>query len=142
MSYTDWSKIKAYYLFNSVSLREVAERFGVGQAAVYHRAERGKWREEKERLEREALDRVREKAVEKKADSLTEYLGELRDGIAEHGRTMLAKIGETMSYEEPFSPRDLKNLSGMFRDLSSQAKDLEELAGRGDRVQVIEWVNN
>ncbi len=142
MAKIDWKKVKMYYLHNNIPLREVAERFDVGEASVFRHSAKENWSEEKKSFDREVIEKARERAVEKQAKSLAEYEGMLRQGIAEGGQLLLGKIMETLNYGEAFSPRDLKNLSSMMNDLFQELKDLKEDAGRGENVQVIEWVNN
>ena len=140
MASIDWKKAKLFYLQNDVTLSEVAAKFNVGDATVWRRASKENWKEEKKTFDRKVIEKVQEKSIEKKAKTFTEFVPVLQEGIIDTTTMLLAKIVETMSYGDAFSPRDLKSLSGMVNDLGFLLKDLKEDMNAGgaesDKVTV------
>lgn len=143
MASPDWKKIKMYYLQNDVSLRELAAKFKVGEASVFRRASKEKWKDEKIAIDSKVIARTIEKTAEKSSESLAEYAVRQTADLVKINELLIGKVFETMAYGDAFSPRDLKSLSGMLYDLMMNRKTMmeEQTAGASDADKVtVEFV--
>jgi len=140
MASPDWKKIKLYYLQNDISLRELAVKFKVGEASVFRRASKEKWKDEKIAFDSNLIAKAKEKVTEKTSESLAEYAVRQTADLVKINELLIGKVYETMAYGDAFSPRDLKSLSGLLTDLMMNRKTMmeEQQAGvsQADRIQV------
>lgn len=67
---TSWIEIKEAYQRGGVSIRELAERFGISKYALEARCKRGKWHKEKSEIVR----KVSEKIVEEVTDKVNQHI--------------------------------------------------------------------
>ena len=143
MASPDWKKIKMYYLQNDISLRDLAAKFKVGEASVFRRASKEKWKDEKIAIDSKVIARTIEKTAEKTSETLAEYAVRQTADLVKINELLIGKVYETMAYGDAFSPRDLKSLSGLLSDLMMNRKSMmeEQNAGTNDTDRItVEFI--
>ena len=135
----DWNAVKSEYVSSLCSYKEIADRYGVTKRTVERQAKKGDW----VTARTEYVSECRQKAIEKTAESYAEFAISLQSGIIEISRKLIEKVKQTLTYDEAFSPRDLKGLSSMLVDLMVVR---EKMAGaeedKSDNRLIVEFVNN
>jgi hypothetical protein len=134
-----WTKIKNEYLSSDISYRDLAKKHGVSLRMIAYKAKEEDWQTAKQKHCNAVATRLQQKTIEKQSKDFADFIPVLKEGIIDTTTMLLAKIAETMSYGDAFSPRDLKSLSGMINDLSFLLKDLNEQTGaaaESDKVTV------
>ena len=65
----DWTSIKNEYLTDTITLRELAKKYGVSASAICSRSKREGWGKQVEQLRELATAKVKEQVVQQKCDN-------------------------------------------------------------------------
>ncbi len=122
----DWVKIRNEYVTGNISQRALVEQYGIARRGLETRCSREGWVAAREEYRKRVSALAEEKAAEKQAEGFAAYIDEARGDFIRDHREIQKKIDETIHYGEAFSPRDLKNLSGLLADLMRVYKDMRE----------------
>ena len=117
LSKINWSEVRHDYITSSVSCRALGRKYGIDNSNIARRAREEDWpsarREYQEELVRKSIERV----SEKRAETFGEYAKEFKTDIIRIHRLLVEKIYESLVLKETLSPKDLKSLTSMTKDL-------------------------
>lgn len=124
----DWERVEAEYRIGIKSLREIAEPFGITEAAIRKRAKRDKWsRDLTSRIRLKAEDKVRKAAmVRVPSTNLSEQNEEdVVEFVAENNAFLI-----TQQCERVVGALSLAD--AMYQELRSQTSDIEDYKKLGE----------
>ena len=124
----DWEKIRAEYIAGGISLRELAEKYGVNRGAVQRRASTEGWKEQRVKTVSKVCQKTDDLIVTRKAEAyaenadiaarirmkLLERLEREIDALPESIGTRLSRDGKECK---------LRDLTGAYLDLTRDAPD-------------------
>lgn len=122
----DWVKIRNEYVTGTCGLHSLAAKYRIDRRNLERHSSREGWVAAREEYRKRVSALAEEKAAEKQAEEFAAYIDEARGDFIRDHREIQKKIDETIHYGEAFSPRDLKNLSGLLADLMRVYKDMRE----------------
>jgi len=111
----DWKKIKAEYIRGGVSLKTLADKYGVSFSTIQKRCMTEKWTDLKKKSGRILEEKLADSVAEEEAKKV-----DLIDTIADR---MLQRIGELMEQVE------ITSSPSNMRQLSMTLKDIREIKG-------------
>ena len=140
MASIDWNTIRTEYITTTCSYRDLCDKYNIPLRSLARKAKAEEWQQKRTDFGNTVATKRIQKVAEKQVKSFADFVPVLQEGIIDTTTMLLAKIVETMSYGDAFSPRDLKSLSGMVNDLGFLLKDLKEDMNAGgaesDKVTV------
>ena len=140
---TDWEAAKREYVTSACSYQDIADKYGASKRTVIRQAAKGNWQKAREDYVTSVTELCHQRTAEKTAEKFSDYASELQSDLIDVSKKLMAKINETMVFDLPFAPKDLKSMSSALIDLMSLYKQMTEDAGASSKDKVvIEFVNN
>ena len=113
----DWKRIKAEYIAGEISLRKLADKYGVSFSTIQKKSMEEKWgdlrKKNRRKVEEKLIDSVSSKGAEKAAN-IIDVADKLLDKISEYVETI---------------PLDMMSSTQALKHLTSALKDLKEIKG-------------
>lgn len=135
----DWEKIKAEYITTDISLRDLADKYGIQAACVYKKSKSQKWVEERKKHKSKVVKDVVQKIQKSQANELAKKMktviglrGVIDKALTDadqFSRWIISEgLGEGMSAttEKVFSKIDMKAI----RDAAYALKVLQDIEDR------------
>lgn len=138
---TDWASVKLEFINGSMTYEQLAEQFGINVNAVKAQGARGKWMDERNRLQQELTKNAQIERSKKKQDEL-ERINEADISIANGLRNQIIDaLKATKDREEggkkvkgeKLQPKELRSLAGA----AVEAQKLSRLAIGAPTEQVV-----
>lgn len=109
----DWIKIRNDYISTKVSLRALAEKYGVNFSSVQRRCTKEDWVSQRKsmrvKVQSKSSQKIEEKISDSEADRMSRILN-IADGL-------IGKIEEAVGVIQPDDARNLKNLVSATNEL-------------------------
>lgn len=132
----DWYTIRSEWLATNETLSEFAEKRHIPTARFHKVAAQEKWLEQREEINRRAMERASQKTIEHKAKqwaNQTKLWGAMEAQVAAH----IHRTIQDGKITSPINPQDLTHLAGTLeKSLKSQKLILGESTGDENRVDV------
>lgn len=142
MASIDWTKIRMRYLSSNVTYRELAKEFGVALSSIAAKAKQEDWQEERKNYRNRIRTEAEQRSIQKTAEKFSDYAADLQTEIIDVSKKLMDKIRETLVFDLPFAPKDLKSMTSAMVDLMSMYKEMtEESKDPDDDKFVVEFVN-
>ena len=122
----DWKKIKAEYIRTDISLRAIAEKYGVSFSSVARRSIKEKWTDLRRQSDNKASTKIVESAAESKAKGV--------DKIQSVADLLLRKI------EQGVADGSLIVDSQSIRQITASIKDLRDIKGCKSELDMQEQI--
>ena len=107
-----------------MSGKALGRKYGISSSNISRHARVEGWPAARKAYTEEFLAQCAKLAAEKSAEDFGAYVEEMQEDLIRLNRILKAKMYETLTFDEPFSPRDLncfsKVLSNMQADLDSR----------------------
>jgi hypothetical protein len=129
-----WRKIKAEYIAGGISLRALAEKYGISAGHLMNRAAKEKWTDKRKASEIKALEKTEQKAAETLADNAT---------LLEQAKTGLLRLAVEMIKAYPDSnAAEIKKKQGgalltyRMKDIAAVLSVLEDKTQKGQTMDI------
>ena len=135
----DWEKIKAEYITTDISLRDLADKYGIPMSCVGRRASLEKWSQERKKHKNKVVKEVVQKVQKSQANELAKkmktviglrgVIDKALEDADQFARWIISEgLGDGMSAttEKVFSKIDMKSI----RDAAYALKVLQEIEDR------------
>lgn len=109
---TDWEKIKTEYITGDISLRKLADKYGINQARLLSRANREKWADEKKQIAIKVKTKIQEEIVNAQAKEQFDAVKELYKS-----RDMRIKKSAEIMTDACFTAKDLQAITSALKTL-------------------------
>ena len=119
----DWNAIRAEYIGGGISQRKLAEKHGVSADVLMQKANRERWKKDRDKTLSKATARIQQKIAETAADNAT---------IAQDLKKRLLLRLQRIEAKYPFDATEIKTHEGKntvtfrIRDLTAAYKDLAD----------------
>ena len=119
----DWNAIRAEYIGGGISQRKLAEKHGVSADVLMQKANREKWKKDRDKTLSKATARIQQKSADAIADNAT---------LAQDFRKRLLLRLLRIEAKYPFDATEIRTHEGKstvtfrIRDLTAAYKDLTE----------------
>ena len=125
----DWQKIKTEYITTDISLRKLAEKYGIRYATVQDRSKKEEWITLRDQHRTSTVSKILECDTQQKV-SRAENLNKAADLLLERVVALVSK-GDPLDMDT----QGMKHISGVLKDLKEiymvkSQKDLEEQDAR------------
>ncbi len=138
---TDWAAAKREYVTSVCSYQDIADKYGASKRTVIRQAAKGNWQKAREDYVTTVTELCHQRTAEKTAEKFSDYASELQSDLIEVSKKLMAKINETMVFDLPFAPKDLKSMSSALIDLMSLYKQMTEDGNSGTKDTItVEFV--
>ena len=105
----DWKKIKTEYITGNISYRDLAKKYDVHFRTISNKARAEGWVE----LKRKKADET----VTKTIDAIEKKQIDRGARLASVAEKLLVKVERLIEEQDILDPKDLKNISGVLKDL-------------------------
>lgn len=122
----DWDVIKSEYYSNSMTLRQLALKYGVSAPAICKRAKKEHWQKEIDEIEKSVNERIKESVVNAKMTNNERALRMSQD--------LLIKIDEAIQVVKPKDVGALKGLVASMQGLKEMG--VYQLASEDNNIKV------
>lgn len=128
----DWEKIKAEYITTEISVRDLAQKYGVHYTTIGKKASKEGWQTLRQQQTNTTLTKILEADTEQKVDRATKLYNAADD--------LLEKIVTGISAVAIVSPTAAKNYSDALKNIKEihmirSADDIEEQKARIAKLQ-------
>lgn len=128
----DWEKIKAEYITTEISVRDLAQKYGVHYTTIGKKASKEGWQTLRQQQTNMTLTKILEADTEQKVDRATKLYNAADD--------LLEKIVSGISSVAIVSPTAAKNYSDALRNIKEihmirSTEDVEEQKARIAKLQ-------
>lgn len=128
----DWEKIKAEYITTEISVRDLAQKYGVHYTTIGKKASKEGWQTLRQQQTNTTLTKILEADTEQKVDRATKLYNAADD--------LLEKIVTGISSVSIVSPTAAKNYSDALKNIKEihmirSAEDIEEQKARIAKLQ-------
>ena len=119
----DWNAIRAEYIGGGISQRKLAEKHGVSADVLMQKANRERWKKDRDKTLSKATARIQQKSADAIADNAT---------IAQDLKKRLLLRLQRIEAKYPFDATEIKTHEGKntvtfrIRDLTAAYKDLAD----------------
>lgn len=125
----DWQKIKTEYITTDISLRKLAEKYGIRYATVQDRSKKEEWITLRDQHRTSTVSKILERDTQQKLSS-AEKLNKAADLLLERVVALVIN-GDPLDMDT----QGMKHISGVLKDLKEiymvkSQKDLEEQDAR------------
>lgn len=135
---TNWEAAKREYVTGDFSYQDIADKYGASKRTVIRQAAKGNWQKAKEDYVTRVTELCHQKTAEKTAEKFSDYASQLQSDLIDATKKLMGKIDETMLFDLPFAPKDLKSMSSALIDLMALYKQMmEEAAGSSDDNKLV-----
>lgn len=123
----DWEKIKAEYITTDISVRDLAQKYGVHYTTVGKKASKEGWQTQRQQQTNTTLTKILQADTEQKVDRATKLYNAADD--------LLEKIMAGISIASVVTPTAAKNYSDALKNIKDihmirSAEDIEEQRAR------------
>lgn len=123
----DWDKIKTEYVTTDISMRKLAEKYGVKENSLLSKAKREKWADEKKRFAHKVDTKVTQKMVtavsNEKFDRYKVFTEIVNSTLLKAQQAVEDLDKRTVGGEVvgglPIQPKDIKSLTSAIADLAT-----------------------
>jgi uncharacterized protein YjcR len=125
----EWEKIKSDYVTGRMTMRELAEKYGVSLSTLGKRASREGWAQRREHHNNKVAAKVEEKRAGRKAEKILR-LQEAADRMQQHIDKVLADEEQFHRYLVSFGTKEVihkKADTKAIKDMTSALKDLTDI---------------
>lgn len=105
----DWKAIKTEYITTNISYRKLSEKYGLHFRTISDKAREERWVELRKKQAEKTVTKTIEAIEKKRIDR-----GARLASVAEK---LIAKVERLIEEREELDPKDLKNISGVLKDL-------------------------
>jgi uncharacterized protein YjcR len=119
----DWRSIKAEYIAGGISLRMLAEKYGVSFSTIQKKSMDEKWGN----LRKKSGRKVEEKLV----DSISTKEAKRGADIVAVADKLICKISEMLDHDASYNTQNIKNLTSALKDL----KDIKGIKSEADKLE-------
>ncbi|MBR0352237.1 MAG: hypothetical protein IJH53_03440 [Oscillospiraceae bacterium] len=102
----DWNAVKNDYVTGTVSYRNLGSKYAISSSNISRHGRREDWPALRQKYQEELVAQYARLAAERDAA----YVAEMKEKVVCFSRILAKKMEETLSYDEPFAPRDLSML--------------------------------
>ena len=105
----DWEKIKAEYLTTEISMRDLAQKYGVHYTTIGKKAAKEEWQTQRQQQADRTLTKMLTADTKKKVDRASRLMT-----VADK---LLKKVEQAVDDEHPMSASAIKNLSDALKNI-------------------------
>ena len=136
----NWAKIKNEYINGGCTYQSLSDKYGVSFSALEKRARRENWRELKAKQGEKIERRMREKTVEKIADTESDVAAIM----ARIRLKLTQKIEQAVDNMQELDSSELRKLVQSFKDMNETAgsSDEDKNGALADILEAVRGVSN
>ena len=128
----DWEKIKAEYLTTDISMRDLAQKYGVHYTTIGKKAAKEDWQTQRQQQADKTLTKMLTADTKKKVDRASRLMT-----VADK---LLRKVEQAVDDEQPMSAGAIKNLSDALKNIREtqmirSEQDIREQEARISKLQ-------
>ena len=136
MSADVWAKVKAEYIAEGTSYRNLCEKYGVNLRTLARRAKKEEWQQRREERVNIVHKKCQQRAEEKAALNSAKNV----DRMFAATEKLLRKTEQLLEIEDALAPRDLRSLASTLLDAQAlmgirDPKDREEQQARIEKMR-------
>lgn len=120
----DWKRIKAEYVADGISLRELSIKHGVSFSTIQKKSMEEKWGDLRKKRRRKTEEKIIDAVVSKEVKKATD--------IVDVADKLLGKISEMLDMDvNAYNTQNIKNLTSALKDL----KDIKGIKSEADHLE-------